>query len=118
MRHSVKRAFAGYAAKKQRLFEYKIDSVSIFFSSGAKRTSGVSRKSKRTQGLSILFHGENHLFHAGNSSNKINLCPIGWVRYVTQRAQNFEEIVVIVGPKPQVRRHYDVFVPNQRFLFV
>jgi hypothetical protein len=103
---------------KNNDYSNKIDSVSIFFSSGAKRTSGVSRKSKRTQGLSILFHGENHLFHAGSSSNKINLCPIGWVRYVTQRAQNFEEIVVIVGPKPQVRRHYDVFVPNQRFLFV
>jgi hypothetical protein len=118
MRHSVKRAFAGYAAKKQRLFDYKIDSVSIFFFLIAKRVGLVPRKSKRTQGLSILFHAENHLFHGGNSTNKINLCPVGWVRYVAHRPKDFVKIIVVVGPKPQMGRRVDVFAADERFLFV
>ena len=116
MRHSVKRAFAIHATKKQRLFDYKIDSVWIFFFSIAKRIGGVPRKSKRTQGLPILFHAENHLFHAGNSTNKINLCPIGWMRYVAHRPKDFVKIIVVVGPKPQMGRHYDVFAAQQTFL--
>jgi hypothetical protein len=118
MRHSVKRAFAAYAAKKQRLFDYKIDSVSIFFFSIAKRVGGVPRKSKRTQGLSILFHAENHLFHADNSANKINLCSIGWVRYVAHRPKDFVKIIVVVGPKPQMGRYCNIFAADERFLFV
>lgn len=66
----------------------------------------------------FLFHDENHLFHVGNSTNKINLCPIGWVRYVTQRAQNFEEIVVIVRPEPQMGWHFDVFAASKCFWFI
>jgi hypothetical protein len=54
MMHSVKRAFAVYATKKQRLSGYKIDSVSIFFFLIAKRIASGPRKSKRTQGLSIF----------------------------------------------------------------
>jgi hypothetical protein len=66
----------------------------------------------------FCFHAENHLFHAGNSTNKINLFPIGRVRYVAQRPKDFVKIIVVVGPKPQMGRRYDVFAANNRFLLV
>jgi hypothetical protein len=54
MRHSVKRAFAVHASKKQRLFVYKIDSVQIYFFWIAKQIGCVPRNSKRTQGLPVF----------------------------------------------------------------
>jgi hypothetical protein len=51
MRHSVKRAFAAHASKKQRLFDYKIDSVPMITFLIAKQIACVPRNSKRTQGL-------------------------------------------------------------------
>src|ERR1700689_4554373 len=70
------------------------------------------------RGCLFLFHAENHLFHAGNSTNKINLCSVGGMLYVAQGPKDFIKIIVVVGPKPQMRRHYDVFAANKRFLFV
>jgi hypothetical protein len=70
------------------------------------------------RGCLFLFHAENHLFHAGNSTNKSNSFPIGWVRHVAHRPKDFVKIIVVVGPEPQVGRHVDVFAANKRFLFV
>ena len=70
MRHSVKRAFVANVSKKQRLSNYKIDSVPGFAFRARSKWRHFPQLQANTGFVVLLFHMVNHLFRGSAFTNK------------------------------------------------